>query len=77
MNWNQFYGEDLTSTPKYPDVQVELVGEDGNAVAIVGRVSKALKRAGHADAVEEYHRGATSGDYEHLLATTMRWVEVV
>ena len=30
---------------KYPEVEVELVGQDGNAFVIMGAVSKALKRA--------------------------------
>ena len=30
---------------KYPEVEVELVGQDGNAFAILGAVSKAMKRA--------------------------------
>jgi hypothetical protein len=34
------------SEPKYPDVSVRLVGEDGNAFAIMGRVSAALRDAG-------------------------------
>ena len=29
------------STPKYPQVKVKLVGEDGNAFAILGRVQRA------------------------------------
>lgn len=56
------------------DVEVDLVGEDGNAFAIMGRVSKALKRAGHKDLVDQYINEATSGDYDHLLQTTMKYV---
>jgi hypothetical protein len=58
------------------DVKVKLVGEDGNAFAILGAVSKALKRAGHKDLVDEFMAEATSGDYNHLLATCMDYVEV-
>ena len=32
--------------PRYPEVKVKLVGEDGNAYAIMGRVEAALKQAG-------------------------------
>ena len=35
------------------NVKVKLVGEDGNAFAILGKVIKALKRAGHADLAKE------------------------
>ena len=34
----EFIGIDA---PKYPEIEVALVGEDGNAVAIMGRVSNA------------------------------------
>ena len=57
------------------DVQVKLVGEDGNAFAILGRVTKALKRAGHGDLANEFIEEATSGDYNHLLKTVLDYVE--
>ena len=63
------------SKPKFPDVKVKLVGEDGNAYSIMGRVSTALKRAGYRDAVDEYIAQATSGDYDNLLRVTMDTVE--
>ena len=58
------------------NVEVTLVGEDGNAFAILGKVKKALQRAGHKDLAEEYMKEAMSGDYNHLLTTTMEYVEV-
>ena len=61
--------------PKYPNVKVDLVGEDGNAFAIMGRVSKAMGRAGCTPSqIKEYTDEATSGDYSHLLVTTMEYV---
>ena len=61
--------------PKYPNINVRLVGEDGNAFAILGRVSRALRQGGVSDQeVAAYHAEATSGDYDHLLATTVAWV---
>jgi len=62
--------------PKYPDVHVRLVGEDGNAFAIIGRVSGALKRAGYRDAAEEFETQAMSGNYDNVLRTCMEYVEV-
>jgi len=61
---------------KYPEVKkVKLVGEDGNAFAILGRVMKAMKVAGlPKEVVDAYYAEATSGDYDHLLQTTLRWV---
>jgi len=58
------------------DVVVKLIGEDGNAFAILGKVEKALKRAGYPELAEEYFQKATAGDYDHLLRTTMEYVEV-
>lgn len=66
------------SDVKFPEVEVELSGQDGNAFAILGRVQKEMRRAGvSADDIEAYVDEATSGDYDHLLVTTMRTVEVL
>lgn len=63
------------TTVKYPEAQVQLAGEDGNAFSILARTMKALRRAGvPSDEVTAYHEEATSGDYGHLLRTTMMWV---
>jgi hypothetical protein len=58
------------------NIEVELVGTDGNAFAIMGKVSKALSRGGHADLVKPFQTEAMSGDYNHLLQTAMDYVEV-
>jgi hypothetical protein len=66
-----------STEPKYPHVKVELVGRDGNAFAILGRVTRQMRRHGLPDAeVEAFMTEAMSGDYNHLLATAMRWVDV-
>lgn len=63
--------------PKYPRVKVQLTGEDGNAFFIIGKVSRALRRAGASDEdVKAFNREATSGDYNNLLKTCMEWVDV-
>jgi hypothetical protein len=60
---------------KFPEVSVKLVGEDGNAFAILGRVQKAMRRAGvEKSDIDAYLKEATSGDYNHLLVTTMNTV---
>ena len=63
-----------TTEIRFPDVEVQLTGEDGNAFAILGAVSKALRRAGDRDAVDEFLDEAPSGDYNNLLQTAMRYV---
>ncbi len=60
----------------YPDVEVQLTGTDGNAFALMGKVQKALRRAGHSDAVDSFLAEAMSGDYNHLLQTCMKYVNV-
>lgn len=63
--------------PRFKDVKVKLVGEDGNVFSIIGRVSKALKRAGHYDAAKEFVKKATSSkSYDDVLALCCETVEV-
>lgn len=65
------------SEVRFPDVEVELSGQDGNAMVIIGSVRRALRRAGASAAeLEEFFADATSGDYDHVLQTCMRWVVV-
>jgi len=65
------------SGPKYEQITVKLVGEDGNAVAILVRVRRALQRARVTPTeVQSFMDEAMSGDYDHLLATVSRWVTV-
>ena len=57
--------------------EVKLVGEDGNAFAVMGKVIKALKKAGaDKEYCDEYMNKATAGDYNHLLQATMEYVEI-
>lgn len=63
--------------PKY-QVEVELVGQDGNAYAIMGRVQRALKQAGASkEELDRYFTESTAGDYDNLLRVAMEWVEVI
>lgn len=63
--------------PLYPEIEVPLTGQDGNAFFIIGRVCAALKRGGVPVAkVDEFSSEAMSGDYDNVLRTAMRWVSV-
>lgn len=67
----------VVSGPRFPEITVALLGHDGNAFAILGAVTRALRIAGvPRDEVDRYTTEATSGDYDNLLAVTMRWVDV-
>jgi hypothetical protein len=62
---------------KYPDVVVRLSGEDGNAFSIIERVTRALGRAGVSpEELYQFREQATSGDYDNVLQTCMKWVDV-
>lgn len=59
-----------------PKPKLELVGHDGNAFVILGRAIKALRREGMEDKIKEFEKEATSGDYNHLLQTCMKYFDV-
>jgi hypothetical protein len=68
----------IETTPvKYPHVIVQLRGKDGNAFSIMAVVVRALRRAGvPKEEIDTFTKEATSGDYDHLLRTVMKTVEV-
>ena len=53
-----------------------LVGVDGNAYAIMGYTSRALKSEGLRDKVDEMFSRATSGDYYNLIAVCNEYVQM-
>lgn len=62
---------------KYPQITIKLVGEDGNAFAILARVDAALRKANISKEIRElFKKEATSKDYNHLLQVVMQWVNV-
>lgn len=62
---------------KYSNVTVNLAGQDGNAFAVMASVSSALRKEGVPnDEVEMYLQESMSGDYDNLLRTAMKWVNV-
>lgn len=68
------YGPD---NPRYPDIEVQLTGTDGNVFALMGRVSHALKRGEvpH-DQIDEMRAEVFSSDsYEAALNVLSSWVE--
>jgi hypothetical protein len=66
----------MTQEIKFPEVEVNLSEIDGNAFSIIGAVRRALRRKATPEQIEEFVAEATSGDYDHLLQTTMRTVTV-
>lgn len=63
--------------PKYPEIEVELSDIDGSAPEIIGAVRRAMRRHGVPNAdISAFTAEATSADYDNVLQTCMRWVEV-
>jgi len=62
---------------KYPHINVQLVGENGNAFAIIGLVSNALRRnCVPEEEIDAFVTEATSGDYDHVIRTCVSMVNV-
>lgn len=57
-----------------PKPKLQLLGQDGNAFFILARASKIAKQSGMD--WEAIQKEATSGNYDHLLQTMMKYFEV-
>lgn len=65
------------SETKYPDITVNIIGQNGNAFCILGICKRAMERATLPQTeIDAFMAEATSGDYNHLLATVVSWFEV-
>ncbi len=57
--------------------RVKLVGTDGNAFALMGKVVSALRKVdAPATVADEFRELATSGDYDDLLRACTIYVDV-
>lgn len=62
---------------KYPHISLNMSQVDGNAYAIMGAVRRLLKRHGVSqDTVDEFTKEAKNGDYDHMIQTCMRWINL-
>lgn len=75
------------NTVTYPNVTVQLTGEDGNGFVIIARVGKAIRQSFGTDSFADREAGRAaekafrdeamrSESYDALLAFVMRTVEV-
>ena len=63
--------------PEEKKPKLKLVGQDGNAFAILARANAAGRKAGwDADYRKMVFDEMRAGDYNHLLATAMKYFEV-
>ena len=58
------------------DIKVRIIGADGNVYNLLGICRRALGRAGKIELWDEFYKEATSGDYNHALATIADWFVV-
>jgi len=65
----------MTGPKEKPNVK--LIDTNGNAFVIIGRVRKALLKAGaDKEYVDKYLQKAMAGDYDNLLCVSMEYVDV-
>jgi len=63
--------------PSEKKPKVVLVGNDGNAFAILGRCRRAAEKAGWTpEKIKEVIGQMTAGDYDNLLATACKHFDV-
>lgn len=70
--------EDVMESPEYPltDIKCKLINTDGNAFALISRVREALRRGGRSDLIEQFTREAMNGNYDNVIATCLKFVDV-
>lgn len=62
---------------KYPEVKVKLLGNDGNAFAILSACKyQAMKEGLNQKHIKEFMDEAVAKDYDHLLQTCMKYFEI-
>ncbi len=55
------------------ETTVGILLTDGNAFAIIGAGRRELERTGRSDEVAAFTAEMTSGDYDHLIQTILKW----
>ena len=58
------------------NIKVRIIGANGNVFNLLGICRRALGRAGKIELWDEFYKEATSGDYNHALATIADWFVV-
>ena len=58
------------------DIEVKIIGADGNVYNLLGICRRALQKARRMDLWDEFYAEATSGDYNHALTTIAEYFEI-
>ena len=57
-------------------LEYSLIGVDGNAFAIIGYITRAMKKEGkNNESIEEYRKNAMSGNYDNLLCVSQNMID--
>ena len=59
----------------YEGDKYSLVGQDGNAYALMGYTARCMKECGLRNEVSEMHEKATSGDYNNLICVCDEYIQ--
>ena len=63
-------------TKPLTNASVVLTGTDSNAFAILGSVQRAILESNHPELADQFFEEATAGDYDNVLRTCLRYVDV-
>ena len=67
----------MSDSVKHPEITINLTDIDGNAFYILVRCTDAMGKARlPKEKRDEFYKEATSGNYDHLLQTCMKWFNV-
>ena len=58
------------------NIEVKIIGADSNVFNLLGICRRALQKAKRRDLWDEFYTEATSGDYNHALATIAEYFEI-
>lgn len=62
---------------KYPEITVNILGVNGNAFNILGICTSAMRKYQLPKSeIDTFFKEATSGNYDDLLCTVMKWFNV-
>lgn len=68
----------MTTKEPITDLKVELLGFDGNAYVIIGKVTKALKKHGYEHLARRFNvETAEAKNYDEFLNVVQKYVEVI
>ena len=74
--WTMHTKLNNATIPKYPNVNVQLVGNDGNAFTVLINCQRQALKAGVSEIeIQKFLAEAQSDNHDHLLQTCMRWFD--